>query len=399
MARVNKAAAKPKKKTVRAVRRGANMLPLMPTKKLTWHKAHYYTHYEVESKEWLTRCKLYIKNKYDKKIVAAINKLPDWKVGGKSHWACAAYLIENDFSELVPEGHVKGLDKWILELAEEGAALVEEKKAVDKTKKNVYVPSIQERIAEQAQLACEAIEEWLDGFITDKKKFDPKGFDFTKHFASMKVTQAHARKIKKYYDNEYKEAQLIQKLPTPGEINREKDPLKSDMLAQLREGYSHLTKKDAKVYLEALELLHGACDLVIDAAKATRKPRKKAPPSKEKMIAKLKYLERDDKLQIVSVNPLELIDSKEIWVYNVKTRKLGKYVADDHATIRVKGTTLLHYNEKASVQKTLRKPADTLKEFKKASKVKLRKFLDEIKTTDIKLNGRLNADTVILKVY
>ena len=399
MARANKAAAKPKKKTVRAVRRGANMLPLMPTKKLTWIKAHYYTHYEVESKEWLTRCKLYIKNKYDKKIVAAINKLPDWKVGGKSHWACAAYLIENDFSELVPKGHVTGLDKWILELAEEGAALVEEKKAVDKTKKNVYVPSIQERIAEQAQLACDDIEEWLDGFITNKKKFDPKGFDFTKHFASMKVTQAHARKIKKYYDNEYKEAQLIQKLPTPGEINREKDPLKSDMLAQLREGYSHLTKKDAKAYLEALETLHGACDLVIDAAKATRKPRKKAPPSKEKMIAKLKYLERDDKLQIVSVNPLELIDSKEVWVYNIKTRKLGKYVADEHATIRVKGTTLLHYNEKSSIQKTLRKPDETLKEFKKASKVKLRKFMDEIKTTDIKLNGRLNADTVILKVY
>ena len=399
MARANKAAAKPKKKTVRAVRRGANMLPLMPTKKLTWHKAHYYTHYEVESKEWLTRCKLYIKNKYDKKIVSAINKLPDWKVGGKSHWACAAYLIENDFSELVPEGHVTGLNKWILALAEEGEALVEEKKAVDKTKKNVYVPSIQERIAEQAQDACDAIEEWLDGFITDKKKFDPKGFDFTKHFAKMKVTQAHARKIKKYYDNEYKEAQLIQKLPTPGEINREKDPLKSDMLAQLREGYSHLTKKDAKTYLEALETLHGACDLVIDAAKATRKPRKKAPPSKEKMVAKLKYLERDDKLQIVSVNPLELIDAKEVWVYNIKTRKLGKYVADEHATIRVKGTTLLHYNEKSSIQKTLRKPDETLKEFKKASKVKLRKFMDEIKTTDIKLNGRLNADTIILKVY
>ena len=397
MARVNKAAAKPKKKTVRATRRGANMMPLMPAK-ISWEGAKYYTHYEVESKEWLTTVKAYIKKHYSKEIVSSINKLPDWKIGGKSHWTCAAYLLDNN-PDIVPEVYSTGIDRWIKELAEEGAALIKEKKAEEKTKKNVYVPSIQERIAEQAQLACEAIEEWLDGFITDKKKFDPKGLDFTKHFAKMKVTQAHARKIKKYYDNEYKEAQLIQKLPTPGEINREKDPLKSDMLAQLREGYSHLTKKDAKAYLEALELLHGACDLVIDAAKATRKPRKKAPPSKEKMVAKLKYLERDDKLQIVSVNPLELIDAKEVWVYNVKTRKLGKYVADDHATIRVKGTTLLHYNEKASVQKTLRKPADTLKEFKKASKVKLRKFLDEIKTIDIKLNGRLNADTVILKVY
>jgi hypothetical protein len=396
MAKANKAAAKPKKKTVRAVRRGANMMPLMPTKGLTWNKAKYYTHYEVESKEWLTTVKTYIKNHYDKKVVSSINRLPDWKVGGKSHWTCAAYCLDN-YPEIVPPAYSEGLNKWILELAEEGAALVEEKKAEEKTKKNVYVPSIQERITEQAQEACDAIEEWLEGFITNKKNFDPKGFDFTAHFAKMKVSQAHARKIKGYYAGELAEAQLIQKLPTPGEINREKDEHKADMLQQLREGYSHLTKKDAATYLEALETLHGACDLVIDAAKATRKPRTKKAPSKEKLIAKLKYLERDDKLQLVSVNPLDVLDAKEVWVYNTKTRKLGKYIADDHATIQVKGTTLLHYDEKNSVQKTLRKPDETLKSFKKAGKVQLRKFMDEIKTTDIKLNGRLNSDTIILK--
>jgi len=396
MARANKAAAKPKKKTVRATRRGANMMPLMPTKGLTWNKAKYYTHYEVESKEWLTTVKTHIKTHYDKKIVSAINKLPDWKVGGKSHWTCAAYLLDNQ-PDLVPDLYQTGLKKWILELAEEGAALVEEKKAVEKTKKNVYVPSIQERITEQAQDACDAIEEWLEGFITNKKKFDPKGFDFTSHFAKMKVSQAHARKIKGFYTDELEEAQLIQKLPTPGEINRCKDEHEADMLQQLREGYSHLTKKDAATYLEALETLQGACDLVIDTAKATRKPRTKKAPSKEKLVAKLKYLERDEKLQVVSVNPLELIDAKEVWVYNIKTRKLGKYVADEHATIQVKGTTLLFFDEKGSIQKTLRKPDETLKAFKKAGKVQLRKFMDEIKTTDIKLNGRLNSDTIILK--
>jgi hypothetical protein len=264
----------------------------------------------------------------------------------------------------------------------------------------VHVPTIQERIAEQAQAACEDIEEWLEGFITNKKKFDPKGFDFVTHFARNKVSQAHARKIKGYYAGELAEAQLIQKLPTPGEINKEKDPHKSDMLAQLREGYSHLTKKDAAAYLEALETLHGACNMVIDASKATRKTRIKKPIAKEKLISKIKYLAKDDKLQIVSVNPLELLDASEVWVYNIKTRKLGKYVADEYAkTLGVKGTTLVGFDESKSIQKTLRKPAETLKEFKKASKVKLRKFMEEIKTTDIKLNGRLNADTIILKVY
>lgn len=394
MARASKVATKPKKKTVRAVRRGANMMPLMPTK--SWEGAKYYTHYEVESKEWLTTVKNYIKKHYDKKVLANINKLPDWKVGGKSHWACAAYLLDKE-PALVPEAYSKGIDRWIKELAEEGAVVVKEQKAEEKTKKNVYVPTIQERIRDQAQEACEAIEEWLDVFVTDKKNFDPKSFDFVGHFAKMKVSQAHARKIKGFYASEYEEAQLIQKLPTPGEINRIKDEHEKDMAQQLREGYNHLTKKDAAAYLEALELLMGACDVVIDSAKATRKPKAKKAPSKEKLIAKVQYKDRDDKLQIVSVNPLELIESTEVWVYNTKTRKLGKYVAEEGQHMQVKGTTLLFYDENKSVQKTLRKPDETLKEFKKAGKVKLRTFLDEIKTTDIKLNGRLNKDTIILK--
>ena len=366
----------------------------MPTK--TWQGAHYFVHYEIESKDWLNVCKTYIKKKYDKKVVAAINKLPDWKVGGKSHYALAAYCEEHH-PHLIPDHYVGKFDKWVMGLAEEGAKVVEEKKAEEKAKKNVYVPSIQERIRDQAIEACDAIEEWLDGFITNKNDFDPKGFNFTSHFAKYKVSQAHARKIKGLYAGELEEAKLIQNLPTPGEIKRCKDEREADMMQQLREGYGHLTKKDAKTYLEALETLHGACDVVIDAAKASRKPRAKKAPSKEKLISKLKYLERDDKLQLVSVNPLDIIDAKEVWVYNIKTRKLGKYVAADHATLQVKGAGLQFYDEKLSIQKTLRKPDETLKEFKKAGKVQLRKFMDNIKTTDIKLNGRLNSDTIILK--
>ena len=384
---------KVRKKTARAKRRGSPW-ELMPTK--TWQGAHYFVHYEIEAKDWLNVCKTYIKKKYDKKIVSAINKLPDWKVGGKSHYALAAYCEEHH-PHLIPDHYVGVFDKWVMGLAEEGAKVVEEKKAEEKAKKNVYVPSIQERIRDQAIEACDAIEEWLDGFIKDKKTFDPKEFDFTSHFAKYKISQAHARKIKSFYEGELEEAILIQKLPTPGEINRCKDEREADQLAQLREAYSHLTKKDAQTWLTALETLHGACNVVIDAAKASRKPRAKKAPSKEKLIAKLKYCERDDKLQLVSVNPLDLIDAKEVWVYNIKTRKLGKYVAADHATLQVKGTTLQFYDEKASIQKTLRKPDETLKEFKKAGKVALRKFLENIKTTDIKLNGRFNTDTIILK--
>jgi hypothetical protein len=64
----------------------------------------------------------------------------------------------------------------------------------------------------------------------------------------------------------------------------------------------------------------------------------------------------------------------------------------------VKGTAITGFNESKSVQKTLRKPEVQLKEFMAAGKIQLRKFLDDIKATDIKLNGRINLDTILLKV-
>jgi hypothetical protein len=50
------------------------------------------------------------------------------------------------------------------------------------------------------------------------------------------------------------------------------------------------------------------------------------------------------------------------------------------------------------VSKTLRKPDEKLKEFARATKVQIRKFLEDIKATESKLNGRINAETVLLRV-
>jgi hypothetical protein len=103
-------------------------------------------------------------------------------------------------------------------------------------------------------------------------------------------------------------------------------------------------------------------------------------------------------LKLVSVNPADIIGAKELWVFNTKTRKLGKYVAAEYQELGVKGTSITGFDEKQSVAKTLRKPEEQLKEFKSAGKVALRKFLEDIKAVDIKLNGRINEDTVLLKV-
>ena len=109
-------------------------------------------------------------------------------------------------------------------------------------------------------------------------------------------------------------------------------------------------------------------------------------------------MKKHEQLKLVSASPEDIIDAKELWVYQTKYRKLGKYVTDGYTTLGVKGTTITGFDPTKSVQKTLRKPKEQLADFKKAGKVKLRTFMDEVKAVDIKLTGRMNKDTIILKV-
>lgn len=75
-------------------------------------------------------------------------------------------------------------------------------------------------------------------------------------------------------------------------------------------------------------------------------------------------------------------------------RKLAQYKAADERGILVKGASLLNYTTD-SVEKTIRKPIETLAYFKKASKVKLRTFLKDLSTLDIPVGGKLNEHHII----
>lgn len=287
-----------------------------------------------------------------------------------------------------------------------GRAIVEEAKAEESESVGKYVPTIQERIRDQAVDMAEDIDEWLEGFITDKASFDPKGFDFKAHFQKKSVTQAHARKLKDFFARELADFDELERMPTAAQLKK-MDEREADLWEQLKEGYAHIKKTDIAKYRTAINGLMEALDFVIDQSKAVRKPRKAKPKSADRVVAKVKYLKVDEKYKLTSVSPVDIVGASELWVFNVKTRKLGKYVAAnidpkgmarEGSGLSVKGASIVGFDENLSIQKTLRKPEEQLKEFKAAGKVALRKFLDEIKTTDTKLNGRLNQDTILLKV-
>ena len=298
------------------------------------------------------------------------------------------------------------IKKRIEEAITAGSKVVEVKKVEEKEKANVYVPTIQERIRDQSFTMSEPIDEWLEGWTSDKENFDPKGFDFKAYFKKIQPSQAHARKMKQFWEMELVDFDELERMPTAGQLKK-KSEHEQDMWAQLKEGYSHLKKADIAKYRKAIETVNTELDFIIEQAKATRKPRKPKARSASKVVEKLKFCKADDKYSLASIDPTTIVGANELWVFNIKTRKLGKYIASntdpkglgrEGTGLSVKGTTIIGFDEKLSIQKTLRKPPEQLKEFKAAGKVALRKFMEEIATTDTKLNGRCNPDTVLLKV-
>ena len=352
-------------------------------KKNWWHSMHYY---RLESSVKALKPKV-IKwmqeNGFSKEEVALYKKGKDWRTS-ISTAGVIANLIKGmpakreDFNggRDAFEYVIKALKKII----EESKDDVEDEEEVKK-KNTAPQPSIQERLREVALSMTTEIEDAYHEFSQDPDKFDPKSIKVLNLLRAKETKAAHARIIRDFYIRDYEET--LEALEGVEE--------------QIVEGYGYLTKTQLKKLNTFLHDIIGACDIIQQESKVSRKPRiKKAEPTK--LVRKLKFKATDEVTKTVSINPVDIIGAEELWVYNAKTRKLGKYVAIEHGELSVKGTSVQFFDESLSVQKTLRKPVEQLAEFKKAGKVALRKFLDDIKTTEIKLNGRINEETVLLKV-
>ena len=377
-----------KRKKPRAQRR-ANAWDQLPLDK-GWHAVQYHIHYLIESKEWLTKVKNYIKNNYDKKTVANINKLPDWKIGGKSHWATAAHFEENAPDKVI-DAYKGRLDGWIKELAEEGAKVVELKKAESKKKKNVYVPTIQERLQEATIEKMEEFDQWEDDWLRDSKKNPLIKKNPINYFKKYEMNLGHLRFVDQFYRGQYEELQELNNLPPAKK--------QDDMQQQLAEGYNTYSKKEIKELTDFYKRLFDAIEIIKAEKKQTRSVRKPKQKTAAELVKKLKFKPSDGDFGIASINPADIIDANVLVVFNTKNRKLGIYYAQEHTTFKVKGTTLQFFDEKRSTQKTVRKPNEVLPNWKKVTKHKLKPQFGYLKTTETKLNGRFNADTIILRAF
>jgi len=323
-------------------------------------------------------------NGYTKEQIAEFKKTKDNRCG-TTVGAIAACLLKGmppvrvDFND--GRSSAVWLGQSIAKIVSEGKDDTDDSEEVE-VKPTGPVVSIQDRVREASYKMTEEIETAIEAFQTDPEAFDPKAFKVLNLLKAHQAKAAHARVIRDFYARNLDE--LTEAASTKDE--------------QLKEAYSHLSKVQLRKITAFYQEIVSACEMLAQEAKVNRKPKAKKAVPAEKIVAKLKYKKADEPLKLVSINPADILGAKELWTYNTKSRKLGKYVAEEFQDLGVKGTTITGFSEVKSVQKTLRKPADQIKEFKAAGKVVLRKFLEDINAVDTRMNGRINEDIILLKI-
>ena len=121
-------------------------------------------------------------------------------------------------------------------------------------------------------------------------------------------------------------------------------------------------------------------------------------PSRQ--VAGVKYLRKVEfnTFSLRSVDPIDTLERKKMYVYDAKYRRIIVFVALTAAGFQYSGTTLKNVDLTKSFSKTIRKPAEFFK-FTKIGIAELNKAFDGIKAKEIQMpSARFNTDWLILKV-
>lgn len=247
-------------------------------------------------------------------------------------------------------------------------------------------PNVQELMKEKTREAAGEIEGLFDDFIISGAKVltANKVMD---EMRKKNILPQHVHIIANIWKKRRTELE---------EVTKGKD-------TQLVQAYSHWSKIQVRNMLKFVDQVEADLNSYISVKKAAKAPRARKAVPVEKVVAKLKFCkefkDQATKLDLTGLHPVKLHGCAEAWVYDTAKRKMHHYIADEHSkTLSVKGNTLLGFDTRLSEVKTLRKPAEQIKEIM-GSKPAARKFFKDIKAVSTAPNGRFSLTMLILKAF
>lgn len=331
----------------------------------TWYN---YMHDTNTGKKWVVEYMR--KNSYTKDQIEKFQSAPDWKIGMTS---CSIARMSNN-GTVFPERTTKFLTDRI----EQTIQYAEKNKSAEKTASSSN--SIQRRIKEKQSAIIADVEDELDKFYNNKYQGT---FSFYEYCQKQQLKPAHTKAVKEYY------IRLLDELKELTGPKPDKD---------LVEGYRNLNKTQMKNYYAFVSSICSDAERFSANTKVVRSPRKKKPKSAIDLIKGLKFKKEDAALKITSVNPQTIIGAKALWVYNTKYKAIGVYYASTERGLSIKGSTITQFNAATSLSKTARKPEEVIDMALRVSPSASKKLLDSMKTKEKMMNGRINNETILLRV-
>ncbi len=262
-------------------------------------------------------------------------------------------------------------------------------RSIEASLKTAPVKSAADILSDKTREFIAEVESVIDLYHDPKIWLDGENYSVYNELKKINAPKPLVQKVYDYYKPLFDEAEELVVKKTP----------------DLIEGFKHLkTAKDKRDYMLFIKNIIDDCQKFMNAStaakvRAVRQPRAKKKIPVEKLVAKVKYQKESSEYKLTSVDPANIVGATEVYLFNTKYRQLVQLVAASVDGFSIRGTTIINLREEACLRKTLRKPEDVLTEIGKTTKARVNKVFLDLKTKSAAANGRLNEETIILKVF
>ena len=167
---------------------------------------------------------------------------------------------------------------------------------------------------------------------------------------------------------------------------------------QAVEGYSHLKRSTLNHRIKVCKAMLEDLERIRSATKATRNVKVKRPKSVDKQVARVQYKKEDNDFKIVSINPIQIPTKSRLYAFNTKSKMVIEYITESVNGFEISGSTIKNFSKGLSRTICLRKPLDFLPIVLQKTPKQIDAAWQTLKTKTKVPNGRINKDTILLRV-
>lgn len=338
-----------------------------------------YFHLEVDRKDCISQIKTWIKKNFPEPSKYILSH-PEWKFT-MSHHAATAFWYNNDLYKNNDLGrdkakeYLNSLFDYIIPLIDSGKELYNNKKQETKVVSISPTVKLIRKINNTIMQDLLDLEDaWIDGKETVINLYDRFKFHGLTGAAVGPVKITVEGWLLDYEDAYHKRCD------------------------QAVEGYSHLKRSELNRRIKVCKEMLSDLDRIKSASKASRNVKVKGSVAIDKQVSKVQYKKEDNDFKIKSINPIQVPNNTRLYTFNCKYKVVTEYVTDSPNGFVISGSTIKNFNKATSRAVTLRKPDSYLPIFLSKTPKQIDEAWKDITTKTFVPNGRINKDTVLLRV-